>query len=95
MKNWRYYETWGPCLWRINNKKTNQFFLCEYEKDAKWLTDRLNSMEDSRFDDGIALTDDGDLVKINKKPNQNYGGWHLCQNCFKPTTSQVCHLCGH
>ncbi len=62
--NWRYYLNWGPCAWRVNNDKTNQFFLCDYEVYAKWLTEILNEKENSRFDNGIALTDDGDLVKV-------------------------------
>ena len=66
MNNWRYYETWGTFRWRINNEKTNQFFLSEYESDAKWLTDTLN-MNDERneiFSKGLVVTDDGDLFKI-------------------------------
>lgn len=67
MNNWRYYETWGSEFrWRINNEKTNQFFLSEYESDAKWLTDTLN-MNDERneiFSRGLVVTDDGDLFKI-------------------------------
>jgi hypothetical protein len=64
MSDWEYYETNGTVKWVINNKKTHQFFYSEYKSEAQWLTDLLNEKENSRFDDGIALTDDGDLVKV-------------------------------
>lgn len=71
MNKWRYYETWVSPRWRINNGETNEFFLCESEKQAKWLTDILNSGGNYVWDDGIALTDDGDLVKFVKQDNND------------------------
>ncbi len=62
MNNWRYYETWGSEFrWRINNEKTNQFFLSEYESDAKWLEEVLNKNDEI----GMILT-------INNTNNYGY-----------------------
>ena len=72
MNNWRYYETWGSEFrWRINNEKTYQFFLSEYESDAKWLEEVLNKNDEiDQFrlaidsSQRLAVTDDGDLFKM-------------------------------
>lgn len=72
MNNWRCYETWGSGFrWRINNEKTNQFFLSEYESDAKWLEEVLNKNDEiDQFrlaidsSQRLAVTDDGDLFKM-------------------------------
>ena len=72
MNNWRYYETWGSEFrWRINNEKTNQFFLSEYESDAKWLEEVLNKNDEiDQFrlaidsSQRLAVTDDGDLFQM-------------------------------
>ena len=72
MNNWRYYETWGSEFrWRINNEKTNQFFLSEYESDEKWLEEVINKIDEiDQFrlaidsSQRLAVTDDGDLFKM-------------------------------
>jgi hypothetical protein len=64
MNNWEYYQVSDYPKWVIRDKNNWTIFWCEFESDAKWLTEILNEKENSRFDDGIALTDEGDLVKV-------------------------------
>jgi len=64
MNKWRYYYLSQGLMWRINNDETGMFFQTEDEDYAKWLTDILNSGRNYVWDDGIMLTEDGDLVKF-------------------------------
>lgn len=66
--NWKSYPAyWNQFASREEYQISNgiKVFATDKKEDADWLAEKLNSIEQiNRFDDGIFLTDEGDLVKV-------------------------------